>query len=140
MSDLPANDSIFYTLPSGKTVELLNYRRQPNLDFILMRPSPGQARQRPGSLKKKKPLLFVRDGSKCHYCRVEMTKVMKMPLADNAATIEHIVARAHGGPNSMDNLVLACNKCNHSLGDSSIKCRCDFCGRARNLYFKDVYV
>jgi 5-methylcytosine-specific restriction endonuclease McrA len=32
------------------------------------------------------------------------------------ATIEHIVARAHGGTDDLENLGLACARCNHEKG------------------------
>ncbi len=34
------------------------------------------------------------------------------PLPDNARTIDHLVDRARGGSNELDNLVLACSACN----------------------------
>jgi hypothetical protein len=34
------------------------------------------------------------------------------------ATVEHIVARHHGGTDALDNLALACARCNHAKGAS----------------------
>lgn len=49
-----------------------------------------------------------RDGWKCHYC--------KQPLAKTAATLDHVVPLALGGTWRIDNLRLACKKCNGLKG------------------------
>ena len=48
--------------------------------------------------------LVARDGSDCFFCL--------KPMADQDMTIEHLVSRHKGGPDHMDNLVLAHMKCN----------------------------
>jgi len=48
------------------------------------------------------PEVYRRDGSACRYCG----------SATNL-TIDHVVPRCHGGGNTVDNLVVACWKCNH---------------------------
>jgi hypothetical protein len=52
--------------------------------------------------------LFTRDGPLCFYCQRAMT--------DETATIEHLVPRAHGGPNHTSNYVLAHATCNQDAG------------------------
>lgn len=54
--------------------------------------------------------LLRRDGDACFYCRE--------PLADDI-TVEHLVCRAHGGPNHISNLVLAHAQCNRAAGHLS---------------------
>ncbi|MCB1719740.1 MAG: HNH endonuclease, partial [Candidatus Competibacteraceae bacterium] len=54
--------------------------------------------------------LLRRDGGNCFYCRE--------PLGDDI-TVEHLVCRAHGGPNHISNLVLAHGQCNHAAGHLS---------------------
>lgn len=45
-----------------------------------------------------------RDGHKCAYC------------GDRAGTADHIIPRYKGGPDTMDNLVAACTRCNALVG------------------------
>jgi 5-methylcytosine-specific restriction endonuclease McrA len=54
--------------------------------------------------------LLDRDGPNCFFCGLE--------LADDA-TIEHLVAIAHGGPNHISNLFLAHARCNQEAGHLS---------------------
>lgn len=56
--------------------------------------------------------LLVRDGEACFYCH--------KPTTDDNRTVEHLVARAHGGPNHLSNMVLAHRKCNGSAGHMSV--------------------
>jgi 5-methylcytosine-specific restriction endonuclease McrA len=48
-----------------------------------------------------------RDRHVCHYC------------GGQATTADHIVPKAKGGTDSMDNLVAACLSCNGSKGDNA---------------------
>lgn len=91
-----------------------------------------------GNADKIRLKLAKRDGPFCHYCECEM--VQPIPdefgrLAPNARTIDHVVPRKFGGIRSLDNLVLACNKCNGDLGHTIEKCSCKVCLRAREVYF-----
>ena len=45
--------------------------------------------------------ILVREGSKCAYC-----------AAQGALQWEHIIPGSRGGPNTIDNMVLSCPKCN----------------------------
>ncbi len=47
--------------------------------------------------------ILKRDGDNCYYCN--------LPLGDDA-TLEHLVDRAHGGPNTIENQALAHKVCN----------------------------
>jgi 5-methylcytosine-specific restriction endonuclease McrA len=51
-----------------------------------------------------------RDGSMCFFCRT--------PLGDDI-TVEHLVPRAHGGPNHISNPFLAHESCNRRVGHLS---------------------
>lgn len=55
--------------------------------------------------------IVARDGSLCFYCRD--------PIPDDEFSIEHLVARAHGGPNHLSNMVLAHRRCNVYVGHLS---------------------
>jgi len=49
--------------------------------------------------------LFKRDGEECRYCE-----------ATENLTIEHVKPISEGGPNTLDNCVVACRSCNSSKG------------------------
>ena len=55
--------------------------------------------------------LLVRDGSDCFFCLDSMEP--------GEETIEHLVPRAHGGPNHVSNYVLAHQPCNADAGHTS---------------------
>lgn len=123
MSDLP--DSYFVN-----GVELLNFRREPNLGIF----GPGEVKRGRNKRKAapKRSFLLLRDGDICHYCENKMeTRNHRSP---NAATVEHIVPRSLGGGNASYNLVLACSKCNGDRGSEYYKCHCLFCKEARNQH------
>lgn len=66
-------------------------------------------------LRHKVEALAARDGLWCWFCEVGFLD------ADSAEiTIEHVCARAHGGPNHASNLVLACKSCNNEAGNWSV--------------------
>jgi 5-methylcytosine-specific restriction endonuclease McrA len=52
--------------------------------------------------------LWVRDGGRCQYCGV--------PLTRREATWEHVLPRARGGRACWENIVLACVPCNQRKG------------------------
>jgi 5-methylcytosine-specific restriction endonuclease McrA len=55
---------------------------------------------------------FVREraGERCEYCRLHQSN------SEILHHIEHIVARKHGGTDDVDNLALACHRCNLHKG------------------------
>lgn len=56
--------------------------------------------------------LARRDGARCNWCRVWVGEDRVQEL-----TLDHVVPRALGGPNSFWNMVLACRECNEARGD-----------------------
>lgn len=62
--------------------------------------------------------VLVRDKYKCHYCGVTVDPNLK-PTDDLFATMDHVVPIKHGGKSNLDNLVLACYKCNNAKGHKS---------------------
>lgn len=72
--------------------------------------APGKNKARIVKRSPKVRTLLERDGGNCFYCRE--------PLGDDI-TVEHLVSRAHGGPNHISNLVLAHGQCNHAAGHLS---------------------
>lgn len=66
-------------------------------------------------------LIAERDGEHCHWCRCATVRVPSFhsgPLKDNHATVDHIIPRYAGGTDDLNNLVLACNRCNNCREDS----------------------
>jgi 5-methylcytosine-specific restriction endonuclease McrA len=61
------------------------------------------------------PQLIVRDGASCHICNQEIDFSLpgREPLA---ASIDHLVPRAVGGSNALENLRLAHRQCNSEKG------------------------
>ncbi len=59
-----------------------------------------------------------RDGDRCFWCGTGFVMGWTGPtLPDDAPTIDHVIPRSKGGTNDLDNLLLACNKCNNKRGD-----------------------
>ena len=59
--------------------------------------------------------IAARDGLECWFCENGFLSVDSREI-----TIEHLVALAHGGPNHISNLVLACPDCNAEAGHLSV--------------------
>lgn len=135
MSDLPEGlpKTYFYTHSDGKVVELLNFRRKPDVSFTK---KPRTRKRIPGSIRSvTRPKLIERDGLNCHYCGCQMLVPNEFNTnSRKMATIEHVVPQSRSGPNALDNLVLACLKCNNDFGSTYIKCRCEFCDNARSQF------
>lgn len=55
--------------------------------------------------------LMARDGNGCLYCGRDLTA--------ETATVEHVVPKAHGGPDHASNLALSCGPCNAAAGHLS---------------------
>lgn len=52
--------------------------------------------------------VFARDGGRCVYCGAAAT------------SIDHVVPRSRGGTHSWDNVVSACQRCNHVKADRAV--------------------
>jgi 5-methylcytosine-specific restriction endonuclease McrA len=52
--------------------------------------------------------VFARDGGRCVYCGI------------SASTIDHVLPRSRGGRHVWDNVVAACNRCNHVKADRTL--------------------
>lgn len=57
----------------------------------------------------KKRTIWERDSGRCHYCRVL--------IKDGRGTQDHVIAKAKGGTDHIDNLVLCCRPCNYEKSD-----------------------
>lgn len=54
--------------------------------------------------------IFIRDGYTCQYCGVRTSHL----------TIDHVIPRSRGGSHTWDNVVAACQPCNHRKGGKSV--------------------
>ena len=73
--------------------------------------------------------LMRMNNSRCHYCNSK-TSVKDMhgnKPGKRYPTKDHVVPRAFGGPNHIDNYVLACSECNNRRGTSLFFCECRDC-------------
>lgn len=59
-------------------------------------------------------------GGKCIYCDVELTRERDPAEPHRCFEVDHIVARANGGPDHLSNYVPSCSRCNTSKSSKSI--------------------
>lgn len=57
--------------------------------------------------------LIARDGPRCHWCQ-RVTNPNLPQISPLRSTVDHLIRRADGGSNDMENLVVACRQCNSS--------------------------
>jgi 5-methylcytosine-specific restriction endonuclease McrA len=73
-------------------------------------------------LQKMRAEVIARDGHRCRHCLRVVVRVPK-EVHDSgnppawALTIDHVIPRAHGGTNSIHNLVVSCYGCNQFRRD-----------------------
>ncbi|MGB3329173.1 MAG: HNH endonuclease [Thermomicrobiales bacterium] len=70
-------------------------------------------RQHPTRRFDPKGVVSMKSGGHCWYCGKQ--------LQYRKRTLDHIVPRQHGGTNSLDNLVIACHRCNQAKGCMPLK-------------------
>ena len=63
------------------------------------------------SINPKRRAIWERYGGICHWCGC--ATILRPDNAWDKATIDHVIPRSHGGPDTADNMVLACNRCNN---------------------------
>lgn len=68
-------------------------------------------------------LLINKFGGECHYCGEATNSKYGHK---RQATKEHVVPRAFGGANTMENYVLACSECNNNRGTTLFYCQCEY--------------
>lgn len=64
-----------------------------------------------GVRRSRKLRVFERDGYSCRYCGFDMTLHFAYPHL-GVLTVDHMVAKAAGGSDHIDNLVTCCSPCN----------------------------
>jgi hypothetical protein len=85
----------------------------------------------PSLLTQHRDYLIKRDGGfRCYYCHIPLRDnggrydhVHRSETGHGSATVDHLVAICNGGPDHVDNLVLACALCNH---DKDKGCHIEF--------------
>ena len=66
--------------------------------------------KRKASIRWSKQNVFLRDGFKCQYCGVDISR--------KDATLDHVLPLSHGGKNTYENTVCSCAKCNSDKGNN----------------------
>jgi 5-methylcytosine-specific restriction endonuclease McrA len=64
---------------------------------------------RPFKVRFRKRNVFIRDDFRCQFCGRR--------LSADELTIDHVIPRAQGGRSTWENVVSACEPCNHSKGN-----------------------
>jgi len=82
--------SVYTSMPYPSIVRLSVFVRVPFKKIVLSRKN-----------------ILRRDSHQCQYCG----------RIDSTLTIDHIIPKAKGGPDTWENLVAACVQCNNSKGD-----------------------
>lgn len=73
---------------------------------ISYQPPLGKGRTTPQRLQRE---VFARDGLRCQYCGYS-------PRTAKHLQIDHVIPVSRGGTDALDNLVVACGRCNRSKG------------------------
>lgn len=66
--------------------------------------------------KSQRNRVFKRDGMRCHYCKLTVSRDVTQEHPRHA-TLDHMTPVARGGSNADDNLVCACRRCNNVKGN-----------------------
>lgn len=74
---------------------------------------PGELLRRKSERSHTRRRIWERDGRRCQYC--------SRPLHRASMSIDHELAKARGGPDTADNLVLSCPRCNSLKSDLSLE-------------------
>ena len=87
-----------------------------NPELIIQKPSIIRVPKYVNTRHHKVPLtrhnIYKRDGNECVYCGEGERRLL---------TLDHVVPKSKGGPNTWENLVTACKKCNNEKSDLSLK-------------------
>lgn len=68
----------------------------------------------------KRAALYTRGGDRCVYCETETIRGAHTSIL-NAATLDHIKPRNHGGSHHATNLACCCARCNSRRGDTPLR-------------------
>lgn len=65
------------------------------------------------ALTQQKARIAARDGKECWFCAIKYASLDRY-------TIEHLLSFSHGGTDNINNLVLACEPCNTTVGNWAV--------------------
>lgn len=109
--------------------DILGVRRKRKKIKISVKVTPALVKKRPWSKKIGVTLaraVIARDGFGCRYCGIVCidlpahVKYSGISWPDNLRSIDHIIPRSRGGQSTLENLVIACNRCNRRKGNLSL--------------------
>jgi hypothetical protein len=90
--EVPTDREIYPGIFMPSVIRLTVYRKVPHCMQVLSRKN-----------------IYLRDSRTCQYCG--------LPFGDNRLTLDHVIPQAQGGKSTWDNLVCACQSCNHRKAD-----------------------
>lgn len=112
-----------YTKLYGGINRVLNQQSTLTVNSIIAIKGKVGKKERSPSLNNN--VLFRRDGRRCAYCH-EFFAIKDL-------TRDHVTAKTHGGPNTWQNVVTSCKKCNSHKGDKTIE---DMASHGWKLHYK----
>ena len=77
-------------------------------------PTPKLYQIKPITIKQLRKSVLIRDGYKCGYCGIELTK--------GNTTLDHKIPVSAGGKTTYNNLISCCRKCNYTKGQVCYEC------------------
>ena len=92
-----------------------NYKGKRMLGEVkINKPAPKLYQIKPISIKQLRKSVLIRDGYKCGYCGIELTK--------ENTTLDHKIPVSAGGKTTYNNLISCCRKCNYTKGQVCYEC------------------
>ena len=92
-----------------------NYKGKRMLGEVkINKPAPKLYQIKPISIKQLRKSVLIRDGYKCGYCGIELTK--------ENTTLDHKIPVSAGGKTTYNNLISCCRKCNYTKGQVCDEC------------------
>ena len=92
-----------------------NYKGKRMLGEVkINKPAPKLYQIKPITIKQLRKSVLIRDGYKCGYCGIELTK--------ENTTLDHKIPVSAGGKTTYNNLISCCRKCNYTKGQVCYEC------------------
>ena len=98
-----------------KPLETLGHAPLPTVFAPAGEPTVKKRTGRARNASHKRGKIRERDGDHCHWCKKLMRFGGQRQM--DSATIEHLMPASKGGPGTLENLVLACYRCNSRRGN-----------------------
>ena len=92
-----------------------NYKGKRMLGEVkINKPAPKLYQIKPITIKQLRESVLIRDGYKCGYCGIKLTK--------ENTTLDHKIPVSAGGKTTYNNLISCCRKCNYTKGQVCYEC------------------